>query len=142
MQGQQDYLPARESSQRSLPDELLIRLKKNRHLERITRRYSFENQKGLHVKVHGNSSFCKFTYLVANLAYLSCRALSALQSGIDGSVLEISRLPRPWGVLHAVAHFIGSKLSKTAQAIPDWTTKVFGKELHAAKQLEKSGRGR
>jgi len=41
-----------------------------------------------------------------------------------------------------VAHFIGSKLSKTAQTIPDWAAKVFGKELHAAKQHEKLGRGR
>jgi len=41
-----------------------------------------------------------------------------------------------------VAHFIGSKLSKTAETIPDWAAKVFGKELHAAEQHEKSGRGR
>ncbi len=41
-----------------------------------------------------------------------------------------------------VAHFIGGKLSKTAQTIPDWAAKVFGKELHAAKQDEKRGRGR
>jgi len=41
-----------------------------------------------------------------------------------------------------VAHFIGGKLSKTAQTIPDWAAKVFGKELHAAKQPEKPGRGR
>jgi hypothetical protein len=32
--------------------------------------------------------------------------------------------------------FIGGKLSKTAQTIPDWAAKVFGKELHAAKQRE------
>jgi predicted ABC-type ATPase len=41
-----------------------------------------------------------------------------------------------------VAHFIGGKLSKAAQTIPDWTAKVFGKKLHAARQPEKSGRGR
>jgi hypothetical protein len=41
-----------------------------------------------------------------------------------------------------VAHFIGGKLSKTAQTIPDWAAKVFGKELHAVKQHEKPGRGR
>ena len=38
-----------------------------------------------------------------------------------------------------VAHFIGGKLSKTAQTMPDWAAKVFGKELHAAKQHEKPG---
>ena len=41
-----------------------------------------------------------------------------------------------------VAHFIGGKLSKSAQTIPDWAAKVFGKELHAAKQHAKPGRGR
>ncbi len=41
-----------------------------------------------------------------------------------------------------VAHFIGGKLSKTAQTIPDWAAKVFGKDLHSAKQHEKPGRGR
>ena len=41
-----------------------------------------------------------------------------------------------------VAQFIGGKLSKSAQTIPDWAAKVFGKELHAAKQHEKPGRGR
>ena len=41
-----------------------------------------------------------------------------------------------------VAHFIGGKLSKTAQTIPDWAAKLFGKELHAAKRHEKPGRGR
>src|SRR5712692_9116936 len=41
-----------------------------------------------------------------------------------------------------VAHFIGGKLSKTAQTIPDWAAEVFGKELRAAKQHEKSGLGR
>jgi len=40
-----------------------------------------------------------------------------------------------------VAHFIGGKLSKTAQTIPDWAARVFGKELHPAEQHEKSGRG-
>ena len=41
-----------------------------------------------------------------------------------------------------VAHFIGGNLSKTAQTMPDWATKVFGKELPATKQHKKSGRGR
>ena len=41
-----------------------------------------------------------------------------------------------------VAHFIGGKLSKAAQTIPDWAAKVFGKELHVAKKHKKSGRGR
>ncbi len=41
-----------------------------------------------------------------------------------------------------VAHFIGSKLSKTAKTIPDWAAKVFGKELHALKRHENPGRGR
>jgi hypothetical protein len=41
-----------------------------------------------------------------------------------------------------VAHFIGGKLTKTAQTIPDWAAKVFGKDLHSGKQHEKPGRGR
>ena len=41
-----------------------------------------------------------------------------------------------------VAQFIGGELSKAAQTIPDWAARVFGKELHAAKPHEKSGRGR
>jgi len=41
-----------------------------------------------------------------------------------------------------VAQFIGGELSKAAQTIPDWTAKVFGKELRAAKQHEKPMRGR
>ena len=41
-----------------------------------------------------------------------------------------------------VAHFIDGKLSKTAQTIPNWAARAFGKELHAAKQHEKAGRGR
>jgi len=41
-----------------------------------------------------------------------------------------------------VAQFIGGELSKTAQTIPDWAAKVFGKELRAAKQHEKPTRGR
>jgi hypothetical protein len=40
-----------------------------------------------------------------------------------------------------VAQFIGGNLCKTVQTIPDWFTKVFGKELQAAKRHEKSGRG-
>ena len=41
-----------------------------------------------------------------------------------------------------VAHFIGGKLSKTAQTVPDWAAKAFGKELRAGKLHEKPGRGR
>ena len=41
-----------------------------------------------------------------------------------------------------VAQFIGGELSKAAQTIPDWAVKVFGKELHTAKQHAKPGRGR
>jgi predicted ABC-type ATPase len=41
-----------------------------------------------------------------------------------------------------VAHFTGGKLSKAAQSIPDWAARVFGKELEAAKQHAKPGRGR
>ncbi len=41
-----------------------------------------------------------------------------------------------------VAQFIGGELSKAAQTIPDWTAKVFGKELRVAKQHEKPMRGR
>ena len=41
-----------------------------------------------------------------------------------------------------VAHFIGGKLSRTAQTMPDWAAKVFGKELHGAKLREKPGRRR
>src|SRR5207244_2703731 len=32
--------------------------------------------------------------------------------------------------------------AKTAQAVPDWAARVFGKELHASKQHEEAGRGR
>lgn len=41
-----------------------------------------------------------------------------------------------------VAHFINGKLRKAAQTVPDWAAKALGKELHAAKQHEKPGRGR
>ncbi len=41
-----------------------------------------------------------------------------------------------------VAQFTGGKLSKAAQTIPDWAAKVFGKELHPAKQRAKPGRDR
>jgi len=42
----------------------------------------------------------------------------------------------------AVAHFIGGELSKAAQTIPDWAAKVFGMEIHPAKQRAKPGRDR
>ena len=41
-----------------------------------------------------------------------------------------------------VAHFTGSRLTKSAQTIPDWAAKVFGKELQATKQHGKPSRGR
>ncbi len=41
-----------------------------------------------------------------------------------------------------VAHFTGGELGKAAQTIPDWAAKVFGKELHSAKQRGKPGRTR
>jgi predicted ABC-type ATPase len=41
-----------------------------------------------------------------------------------------------------VALFIGDRLSKSAQTVPDWVAKVFGKELHAAKRHERPRRGR
>lgn len=41
-----------------------------------------------------------------------------------------------------VAHFTGGELSKAAKTIPDWAAKVFGKELHSAKQRAKPGRTR
>jgi len=40
------------------------------------------------------------------------------------------------------AEFAGGELTKVAQTVPDWVTRLFGKELHAIKQHEKSGRGR
>ena len=41
-----------------------------------------------------------------------------------------------------VAHFIGGKLSKTIETVPDWVAKVFGRELHVAKLHGKPARGR
>ena len=41
-----------------------------------------------------------------------------------------------------VAQFVGGELTKTAQTIPDWAAKVFGKELHTARHHEKAGRRR
>lgn len=40
------------------------------------------------------------------------------------------------------AEFVGGELSKVAQTVPEWVTRLFGKELQAAKQHEKPGRGR
>ena len=40
------------------------------------------------------------------------------------------------------ARFVGGKLTKVAQTVPDWVTKLFRKELQTAKQPEKPGRGR
>ena len=34
-----------------------------------------------------------------------------------------------------VAQFVCGELTKTAQTIPDWAARVFGKELHTAKHL-------
>jgi predicted ABC-type ATPase len=44
--------------------------------------------------------------------------------------------------VRVVAHFIGDKLSKTAQTIPDWAAKVFGKQLQTSRQHGKPCRGR
>jgi predicted ABC-type ATPase len=41
-----------------------------------------------------------------------------------------------------VAHFIDGRVSKAAQTVPDWAAKVFGKELHPAKQPAKPARSR
>jgi predicted ABC-type ATPase len=41
-----------------------------------------------------------------------------------------------------VAHFIGGELSKAEHTIPVWAAKLFGMEIHPAKQRAKSGRGR
>jgi predicted ABC-type ATPase len=41
-----------------------------------------------------------------------------------------------------VAHFACGKLNKAAQTIPDWASKVLGKELHSTKQDVKTGRSR
>jgi predicted ABC-type ATPase len=41
-----------------------------------------------------------------------------------------------------VAHFTAGELSKAAQTIPDWASKVFGKELLSKKQYLKTGRSR
>jgi predicted ABC-type ATPase len=38
--------------------------------------------------------------------------------------------------------FVGGELSKVAQTMPDWVSRLFGKELHSAKHHEKAGRGR
>src|SRR5947209_16648711 len=40
-----------------------------------------------------------------------------------------------------VAQFVGGELSKTAQTIPDWAARVFGKQLHASNQHEMAVRG-
>lgn len=40
------------------------------------------------------------------------------------------------------AEFVGGELTKVAQTVPEWVNRLFGKELHAAKQQEKPGRGR
>jgi len=38
--------------------------------------------------------------------------------------------------------FIDGEVSKVAQTVPDWVVKVFGKELHASKQVQNPGRVR
>jgi hypothetical protein len=47
-QGEQNFLALSSSSQSGLPDELPIRLKKNRYKELLGARDSLKNQKGLH----------------------------------------------------------------------------------------------
>jgi predicted ABC-type ATPase len=41
-----------------------------------------------------------------------------------------------------VAHFAGGELIKATQTIPDWASKVFGKESLSKKQYMKTGRSR
>ena len=50
-QGEQDFLTLGDNSERTFPNELSIRLKKNRHLELVRAGDSLENQKGLHFNV-------------------------------------------------------------------------------------------
>src|ERR1700687_1001373 len=50
-QGEQDSLTLSDSSQGGFPDELPIRLKKNRYKELLRACYSLENQEGLHFQV-------------------------------------------------------------------------------------------
>ena len=40
------------------------------------------------------------------------------------------------------AEFVGGKLTKVAQTVPDWVAKLFRRELQTAKQHEKAGHGR
>jgi len=47
-QGEQNFLTFSDSSQGGFPDELPIRLKKNRYKEILRAGYSFEHQEGLH----------------------------------------------------------------------------------------------
>ena len=47
-QGKQNFLALSGSSQRRFPDELPVRLKKNRYQELLRGGYSFEDQEGLH----------------------------------------------------------------------------------------------
>ena len=63
--------------------------------------------------------------------YIQLRARSSVSLRSGGSIL-----------LSKAGPFLASGEGKTAQTIPDWVAKVFGKELHPAEQHEKSGRGR
>jgi len=47
-QGEQNFLTLNGSSQRGFPDELPVRLKKNRYQELVRARNSLKNQEGLH----------------------------------------------------------------------------------------------
>lgn len=70
----------------------------------------------------------------------STKNLSGVSKHADELLVYDNTAHRPG--FRVVAQFVGGKLSKTAQTIPDWAAKVFGKEFHAAKKLEKPGRGR
>src|ERR1700731_450710 len=50
-QGEQDFLTLSDNSKRTFPNELSIRLKKNRHLELVRVGDSLENQEGLHFQM-------------------------------------------------------------------------------------------
>jgi predicted ABC-type ATPase len=79
-------------------------------------------------------------YSVIDSYWESTKNLSEVPKHTDELILYDNTVHRIG--FRVVARFIGGKLIKTGQAIPDWAANVFGKELHTAKQLEKPGRGR
>jgi len=70
----------------------------------------------------------------------STKSLSQVLNHADELILYDNTAHRR--SFRVVAQFIGGNLCKTAQTMPDWVAKVFGKELAAATQHEKSGRAR